>query len=175
MVDLNMLVIEERDDEISDHWPRLGNIIDKAEELGEFDFEKLEGLIEVFGEFAGQDQTFNAIVERLAKAVGARKGEAEEGLLLLKRAKQLDFEQKFEIIRLLGKAARSLTKKEYANSLIDALQLLSLAYKSAGLFWAARASCIFALASIVIEDEDISQLRPASFQPCRFGLGCRST
>ncbi len=54
-------------------------------------------------------------------------------LVLLKRAQKLDFNNHFEMIRLLGKAARRLTKKEYAEKLIEALQLLSLAYRSAGL------------------------------------------
>ncbi len=53
--------------------------------------------------------------------------------MLLKRAQKLDFNNHFEMIRLLGKAARRLTKKEYAEKLIEALQLLSLAYRSAGL------------------------------------------
>ena len=62
------------------------------------------------------------------------------------------------MIRLLGKAARQLTKKEYAGQLIEALQLLSLAYRSAGLLWASRATCIFAAASIAIEGEADSQI-----------------
>ncbi|WP_287849687.1 hypothetical protein [Acidiphilium sp.] len=63
------------------------------------------------------------------------------------------------MIHLLGRAARQLTKKEYADQLIEATHLLALAYRSAGLLWAARASCIFAMASISIESEDDSELR----------------
>ncbi|MCP5945490.1 hypothetical protein NL376_27045, partial [Klebsiella pneumoniae] len=70
---------------------------------------------------------------------------------------------------LLGKAARQLTKKEYADSLIEALQLLTFAYRSAGLLWAARATCIFAMASMFIEAEEDSDLS-ASIVPMVMAL-----
>ena len=63
-----------------------------------------------------------------------------------------------------GKAAIKLTKKECAEYLSEALQLLTGAYQSAGLLWAARASCIFLVASLIVESEDDSQL-PISFVP----------
>ena len=68
------------------------------------------------------------------------------------------------MIRWLGKAAVGLIKREYAAPLIEAAQLLTLAYRSAGLPWAARASCIFAAASIVIEGEEDSEV-PVSIVP----------
>jgi hypothetical protein len=71
------------------------------------------------------------------------------GVSASQAAQQLDFEDNFEIIRLLGKAARQLTKKEYADSLIEALQLLTFAYRSAGLLWAAG-YMHFAMASMFI-------------------------
>ncbi len=63
-----------------------------------------------------------------------------------------------KITHLLGKAPRQLAKKEYAEKLIEASQLLSLAYRSAGLLRALRATCIFATASIAIEGEADSQI-----------------
>ena len=51
-----------------------------------------------------------------------------------------------------------------------AMRLLSLAYRSAGLLWAARASCIFAIASIFIEAEEDSDL-PVSVVPTLMLLG----
>ena len=68
------------------------------------------------------------------------------------------------MIRLLGKAAIGLSKKEYAEKLIEALYLLMNAYRSAGLLWAARATCIMAAATIVMEGEEDS-LVPAKFIP----------
>jgi hypothetical protein len=62
------------------------------------------------------------------------------------------------MIRWLGKAAIGLTKREYAEHLIESVQLLALAYRSAGLHWAARASCVLAAASIFVEGEKNHQL-----------------
>jgi hypothetical protein len=52
----------------------------------------------------------------MAAFVSERTGEAQGALVLLKRAKQLDFDRHFDMIRLFGRAARQLTKKEYAGS-----------------------------------------------------------
>lgn len=145
-------------------WPQFSGVVKQAKGLGEFSTDRLTKLIEVFGNIAGRDPGYAQLVDDVAAFVSERTGEAQGALVLLKRAQQLDFEENFEMIRLLGKAARQLAKKEYADSLIEALQLLALAYRSAGLLWAARASCIFAMASIFIEAEEDSDL-PASIVP----------
>ncbi|NVE93178.1 tetratricopeptide repeat protein [Halomonas titanicae] len=149
---------------LSSLWPQFSEVLEQARGLGEFSVERLIQLVEVFGNLAGCDPGYRQLVDDMAAFVSERTGEAQGALILLKRAQQLDFENNFEMIRLLGKAARQLTKKEYAESLIEALQLLSLAYRSAGLLWAARASCIFAIASICIEAEEDNDL-PASIVP----------
>ena len=134
------------------------NILAQARGLGEFEATRLFNLIEAVGNAAGNDAAYNALIEEVAELVSERTGEAEGALVLLKRAQQLDFGNHFEMIRLLGKAARQLTKKEHAEKLIEALQLLTRAYRSAGLLWASRATCIFAAASIAIEGEADSQI-----------------
>ena len=85
-------------------------------------------------------------------------------MILLKRAKQLDFSDRIEMIRLLGKATFALSKKEYADEFIAATQHLALAYRSAGLLWAARAACLMALATVVIEGEEDNRI-PVIFIP----------
>ncbi|MDP2140588.1 MAG: tetratricopeptide repeat protein [Gammaproteobacteria bacterium] len=149
---------------LSPLWPQFSQVVKQARGLGEFSVERLIQLVEVFGNIAGSDLGYRQLVDDLAAFVSERTGEAQGALILLKRAQQLDFQNNFEMIRLLGKSARQLTKKEYAESLIEALQLLSMAYRSAGMLWAARASCIFAIASICIESEEDSDL-PASIVP----------
>ncbi len=67
------------------------------------------------------------------------------------------------MIRLLSKAVLELTKKEHSHDLEDALSHLTIAYRSAGLHWAARATCIFALATVLINAEEGERL------PLRFG------
>ena len=45
------------------------------------------------------------------------------------------------------------------SELVEALNLLTLAYRSAGLLWAARANCLMAAARIVSFAEEESELR----------------
>jgi hypothetical protein len=67
-------------------------------------------------------------------------------------------ERPLEIIRLCGKAAYQLTKREYAEELVEALQLLGVAYRQVGLWWAARASLLTALATIAIEGDNQDEM-----------------
>jgi hypothetical protein len=156
--DLNASMLAHDPVTIQQVWPKFSEILKQARGLGEFEAARLVSLIEAVGSAAGNDPAYNALIEEVASFVSERTGEAEGALVLLKRAQKLDFDSHFEMIRLLGKAARQLTKKEYAEKLIEALQLLSLAYRSAGLLWASRATCIFAAASIAIEGEAESQI-----------------
>ena len=111
-------------------------------------------MIEFAGQLAGNDPDYNSLVEKLAQFVTSREGETAAAKILLRRAQKLDLEHHFDMIRLLGRAAISLTKKESSEQLVEALQLLTLAYRSAGLPWAARATCIFAAASIAVQAEE---------------------
>jgi hypothetical protein len=155
---LNAAMLAGDSDAIPPIWPEFSEIMAQARGLGEFEATRLVKLIEAVGNAAGKDQGYNELIEEVADFVRERTGEAEGALVLLKRAQKLDFNNHFEMIRLLGKAARQLTKKEYAEKLIEALQLLSLAYRSAGLLWASRATSIFAAASIAIEAEADSHI-----------------
>lgn len=160
LVDMNMAVVFGKKESLSELWPRLSDILERAKALGEFEAERLVALIEIAGNVAGLDPAYAALIEDLAAFVSERRSDAEGARILVKRAEQLGFGQHFEIIRLLGKATRQLSKKEFADELIDALPLLALAYRSAGLLWAARAACLMAIATIVIESEDESEVRP---------------
>lgn len=164
VIKVNQAALSQDYEGLNPLWPQFSEVLKQARGLGEFSVERLIQLVEVFGNIAGSDPGYRQLVDDMAAFVSERSGEAQGALILLKRAQQLDFENNFEMIRLLGKAARQLTKKEYAESLIEALQLLSMAYRSAGLLWAARASCIFAIASICIEAEEDNDF-PASIVP----------
>lgn len=158
IVQMNRAMMDEKRDALSEIWCEFGVIFDKARGLGEFKADRLVSMVEVAGKIAGNDPAYNSLVDKMAEFVGERKNEAEGALILLKRAQKLDLSENFEIIRLLGKATIRLTKKEYSDSLIEALQLLTVAYKSAGLLWAARASCVFLAATLLIEGEEDSRL-----------------
>lgn len=145
-------------------WPQFSEVVEQAKGLGEFPADRLTEMIGVFGNIAANDPGYAGLVDQLSAFVSERTSEAQGALVLLKRAQQLDFDDRLEMIRLLGKAGHQLFKKEYTDSLIEAMRLLSLAYRSAGLLWAARASCIFAIASIFVEAEEDGDL-PASVVP----------
>lgn len=160
----NFLLLDNQYDNFSEIWRGYIDILSQAEGLGEFDAKRLLSMIEATGGVAGNDPEYNQLVERVADFVSNRSSEAEGALVLLKRAQQLDFSDRIDMIRLLGKAVIGLTKKEHAEQIIEALHLLMLAYRGAGLLWAARATCTMAAASIVMEGEEDS-LMPVSFVP----------
>jgi hypothetical protein len=151
-------------------WPQFSEVVEQAKGLGEFPADRLTQMIEVFGNVAANNPGYASLVDQFSAFVAERTSEAQGALVLLKRAQQLDFNDCFEMIRLLGRAGHQLTKKEYTGSLIEAMRLLSLAYRSAGLLWAARASCIFAIASIFIEADEDNDI-PASVVPTIMLLG----
>ncbi len=170
VIRVNQALIDRDPAALTALWPQFSEVVAQAKGLGEFPAERLMKMIEVFGNVAGSDTSYARLVDEVAAFVSERTSEGQGALVLLKRAEQLDFDDRFEMIRLLGRAAHQLIKKEYAGSLIEAMRLLALAYRSAGLLWAARASCIFAIASIFIEAEEDSDL-PASVVPTLMLLG----
>jgi hypothetical protein len=164
IIRMNQVLIGAKCDGMTDIWNDFAAILEKASGLGEFKADRLVSIVEIAGQIAGNDPAYNDLVEKMAEFVANRKSEAEGALILLKRAQKLDFSDNLDMIRLIGKAAIGLTKKEYSDNMIEAIELLTLAYRSAGMLWAARASCIFLSASLVIESEEESCL-PVSFVP----------
>ena len=160
-IEFNEALLANNTSDLSKIWKGYSMILKKANGLIEFDAEYLVSIIKVAGNAAGDDPDYNDLVEQLADFVSKRKSEGEGALILLNRAQQLNFANRFEMIRLLGRASIGLNKREYAQHLIEATQLLTLAYRNAGLLWAARATCIVAIASITVEGEEDSEI-PAS-------------
>lgn len=135
------------------------SILESTKPLAEYEFQGVEKLIRVAGQVAGSDPEYSALVEALSAFICDRRGRAEGARLLVQRANQLDFDQRYEMIRLLGKALRGLGGEEFKYELIDALKLLSLAYRSAGLLWAARATCLMALAITLNQEAEEIEIR----------------
>lgn len=161
---VNEAVLAREPERLASLWPQFGDILAKADGLGEFDATRLTRLIEVFGQVAGKDRGYRDLVDEVSDFVAKRTGDSQGALVLLKRANQLDFDENMEMIRILGKAARLLSKKEHAEDLVQAQTLLAVAYRSAGLLWAARASCTSAAATSFIESEEGNEL-PATLFP----------
>lgn len=157
-IQVNEALVAGKPELLASLWPQFGDILAKADGLGEFDANRLTKLIEVFGQVAGKDRGYRDLVDQASEFVAMRTGESQGALVLLKRANQLDFEENMEMIRLLGKAVRLLSKKEHSEDLVHAQSLLAVAYRSAGLLWAARASCTSATATLFIEADEGGEL-----------------
>lgn len=169
ILSVNEAVVRGDAGKLSSLWREFSVVLEEAEGLGEFDATQLVEMIQLFGKVAGDDAGYRDLIDQTAEFVGKRTSEGEGALILLQRAQQLDFERNMEMIRLLGKAARRLSKNEYARSLIDALTLLALAYRSAGLLWAARAACTSALASLFIEADEAGHVPAVVFPTLMLG------
>lgn len=157
---LNGAAISGNTDQLPDIWAEFSNILERARSLSEFDADGLVKLITSAAQVAGNHAGYNALIEDVADFVADRKSAAEGARLLIQRAKQLDSSQHLESIRLLGKATPHLGRQEYVDELIDALPYLALAYRGAGLFWAARSTCLTAAALIMIQFEEHGELTP---------------
>lgn len=145
-------------------WEDFGAIVDRAKGLGEFNFDTLVKFVEVTGQIAGNEAAYNALVEKCAAAVGERKSQGEAALMYLRRAEKLNFDDNFDMIRWLSRAAVGLSKQEFSDDLIRATYRLAVAYKSAGLLWAARASCSMAMATLGVQADRDGAI-PIEFVP----------
>ena len=139
-----------------DIWIQLSGITDRAQGLGEFPAELIEKMIDVLSHVAPDSEEFDKLVLNVAAFAGDRKKEGHQGEILLKRGKQkLESEKALEAIVWLGQAALAFNKNEYRENKVETLYCLAVAYRSAGLNWAARAcalSCMVTL-SIIADDE----------------------
>lgn len=140
-------------------WPRFSEVIRLAEGLSEYRADRLEPLVERFGVHAGRNPDYRQLVDDLAAFVAKRTGEARGGLIRLARANQLDIEtDRMEVIRLLGRATRELAQREHLESQVEATYALAVAYRGAGLLWAARAAAMFSIATLFAESERESDI-----------------
>jgi hypothetical protein len=152
-------------------WREMSDVLAKAEGLAEYSADRLIQMVGIVGHLGKRDADYSALVDDLADFVSRRVGEGESGLILLNRARQLDIEEdRIELIRVLGRASRQLAKKEYAEGLVEATYLLAVAYRGAGMLWAARATAMFALASTFMEAEG-ELLPPDTLVPTVMLLG----
>lgn len=164
VVRLGRFFAEGRMEELPGIWKELGSLLDEAAGLAEFDADRLVRLIEVVSLPAGRDPTYRAVAERLADFVAKRTSDAQGALILLRQALALDDDERGERIRLLGRAALRLAKREHAEQLIEAHQNLAIAYRGADLFWASRSSLLMAAAGLAAEGEETSEI-PVGFVP----------
>lgn len=71
-------------------WPQFSDVIVKADGLSEYRASRLEPVVEMFGRHVGRDDGCRRLIEELAAFIGKRTGDANGGLIRLRRANQLD-------------------------------------------------------------------------------------
>ena len=135
-------------------WSELTKVLDRAKHLAEFDARGLVKLIETAGTDTVANPIYKELIRKTVEFVKIREGDVSSAQILKRRAQKLSDDQNFEKIRLLGEAARKLTKKECNDDLIDVYLLLAQSYQNVGLLWAARASCLAAVLIIQIKFEE---------------------
>ena len=137
----------------------------------------VDALISI-GEFVPESEAFDTLYETLTVALADRKNEGSAAELNSQRAYQkLNKGMHCDAIRLFGRAVGLLVKAEYEDELVHTLRGCSVAYMTAGLYWAARN---YALAAVTnsfrnfrrsgsIEDIDPSLL--SQWFECELQLG----
>ena len=164
----------ERPEKFEEVWNKLSGIVDRSRGFAEYPAELISKMIDVFAQFFSDGDDLDDLIIKVAEFMGDRRKEGAQGELLLLRGEQkLDNEKPLEAIAWLGKAALAFYKKEYQEKQFESLYYLAVAYRGAGLFWAARASalsCLMVLSSIADEEGKIpKQSIPATKL---YGLVC---
>jgi len=127
-------------------WCALADILDRADGLGEFPADLIDQVVDAMSGLVPESSALDSLAEKLAEFMGQRQKEGKAGEIYLLRGKRkLDNELPVEAISWLGKASICFMKEEYKEELFETLYCLTVAYRGAGLLWAARAVCLSAL------------------------------
>ncbi|MEP4987391.1 MAG: hypothetical protein ABJV68_06830 [Paracoccaceae bacterium] len=134
---------------LDDVWKKLSGIIDRAKGLGEYPADMVDEVVEGISTMLPESKPLDALLEQLAVFMGERHKEGKAGAIYLKRGNQkLEIEEPMEAIYWLGRASVCFTKEEYRQEQFESLYGLAIAYRGAGLLWAARSVCLSALVQL---------------------------
>lgn len=161
LLELSSASITTDENHLDTVWNGLSQVIDQAHGLGEFPAELIDQVIDALQPFAPASDAFDALVLKLAEFMGERAKEGKAGKILFRRGEQrLEAEEPIEAIRWLGKASVYFMKEEYAEEQFETLYCLSVAYRGAGLLWAARATSLSALVRMIALSDGTDGPRP---------------
>ncbi|MFN6525298.1 hypothetical protein [Nostoc sp. ChiSLP03a] len=122
-----------------------GKVFAEGEGLVNFPVAPLIKILMELGEYLPDDPGFDKLFESVLLLSQQRESRATSGRMLLKRGRQkLLGGNRYEAIRLLGRAQHNLAMHECHGELIAALALCASAYESVGLLWAARSNMLLA-------------------------------
>ncbi len=127
-------------------------IFEQSKGLVNFPTRDLVDLLMELGEAFPIAGVFDEIFEAVLTIAQERDSRATAGRMLLRRGMQkLEHGQRYEAVRLLGRAQQYLALRECRGELVTAFALCASAYEAAGLLWAARASMLLATSQALQE------------------------
>ena len=129
-------------------WNEFTSVVEQSAGLGSFPFEPIASTLTQLGDVLPDSPTFDRLYEALTDALSNRKREGEAAKLNSERGyHKLRKCLPYDAIRWFGRAVSDLTKAEYEDELVEALCGCSIAYREAGLYWAARNYALAAAAT----------------------------
>jgi hypothetical protein len=126
------------------------SILQDAEHLGGYPFDRYARFFEELGTLIGQHPDYDPCFELVLPVLERRRSEGTVGLALLQRGMQkVQAGEYYDGIRFLGRAHVRLMKAEHHRDLVFCLIAEAHAYEQVDLLWAAH-SCLLAAASIAL-------------------------
>ncbi len=120
-------------------------VFERSKGLVSFPVNSLIKILMEVGEYFPDNPGFDELFESVLLLSKERESRATSGHMLLKRGNQkLVKGNRYEAIRLLGRAQYDLAMRECRSGFIAALALCASAYESVGLLWAARSNMLLA-------------------------------
>ena len=136
----------------NEHFRELKNIFDSSRGFGQYPFDAYKQIIFELGDVFTDSDVYEELYDLLVSLVEERLSEGEAGIAITNRGIQkLKADKIYEAIKHFGNAQEKLAKDEYRYALIKCLIATGSAYKSAGLYWAAKSNLMAALSICVTE------------------------
>jgi hypothetical protein len=127
-------------------WSDLDEIVGRSGGLAEFPISLIDDIVERISSMSPESEALDRLTETLAEFMGQREQDGNAGEIYQRRGlEKAKNEMPIDAIYWLGKASIRFRKNEYTEEQFNTLYYLALAYRSAGLLWAARATCLSAL------------------------------
>lgn len=127
-------------------WRELDEIVMRSGELAEFPISLVDDIVERISSISPESEALDRLTETLAEFMGQRQQDGKAGEIYLRRGlEKAQNEMPIDAIYWLGKASIRFRKDEYTEEQFNTLYYIAVAYRSAGLLWAARSTCLSAL------------------------------
>jgi hypothetical protein len=140
-------------DAVTNFSTAIHDMLPEVRRYADYPIQVLLGLVEEFGDYIVDNAAFDDLFEALMTIEGTRTSEAVLGQRRLRRGLQfLEKGKWYQAIDQLSKAQPLLAKEEQHDSYVASIFLTGIAYRDAGLFWAARGNIAVAV-SIAVQNK----------------------